>query len=197
MMSEKTSALLAKAGFIPLPAWLGLSTLAGLLAVGYDPIASHVSVMTLEDNLSHTLANIAALAVGLSLLVFGTAVWAISGRVFSAGAACWMIFGVAMISNGIWPMGTPMHGFYVIGIFNILAPALSLLDVQSAELRSKLYAVTVFVSLAGVTYLWLLLTGFEPEGYSGLFQRFFGSINLVWPLLFAYYHPRLGSEIDK
>ncbi len=193
MVGDKTSDLLVKAGYVPLPAWLGLSTLAGFLAVGYDPIASHVSVMTLEDTFSHSLANVAALAAGISIFVFGAAVWKLSGRVFSAGAVCWMMFGVAMITNGIWPMGSPMHGFYIIGIFNILAPALSLLDLKSNELRQRLHGITAFVSLAGMTYLWLALTGFEPEGYSGLFQRIFGSINFLWPLVFAVQYRRSNT----
>lgn len=96
------------------------------------------------------------------------------------------VFGIAMVGNGIWPMGSPMHGVYVIGIFNILAPALCLLDVRDDDLRQRLYLPTVIISITGMFYLWLNLTGFEPEGFSGLSQRIFGSINFAWPLLFAY-----------
>lgn len=45
---------------------------------------------------------------------------------------------------------------------------------------------TVFCSLMGVLYLWLILVGLDPEGYTGLTQRIFGSINFLWPLVFAY-----------
>jgi hypothetical membrane protein len=177
---------LLKAGFIPLPVWLGLSTLAGFFAVDYNPIASHVSVVTLQDGPAHLIVNIAALMAGFALIAFAAGVWRLSGRVFSAGALCWIIFGVSMLGNGIWPMGSEMHGVYVIGIFNLVAPALCLLDIRDTELRENLYGITVFASLMGVLYIWLLLTGFEPEGYSGLFQRIFGSINFFWPLAFAW-----------
>lgn len=177
---------LLKAGFIPLPLWLGLTTLAGFLAAGYNPIESHVSAMTLLGGLPHSLVNIAAVVSGLSLIVFSAGVWRLSGRRVSVGALCMMAFGVAMIANGIWPMGGPMHGLYIIGIFNIIAPALFLIDIRDDDLRQRMYAVTAFVSVMGMLYLWLNLNGFDPEGYRGLTQRIFGSINFAWPFIFAY-----------
>lgn len=185
-MNSMTKNLL-KAGFLPLPAWLGITTLAGLLVANYSPIESHVSVMTLQDGIPHTLVNIAALIAGVSLIAFSIGVWRLSGRMISVGALCIAVSGVAMIGNGMWPMGSPMHGIYIIGIFKIIAPALCLLDIRDEELRRRLYAVTVIISVTGMLYLWLNLTGFEPEGYSGLSQRIFGSISYAWPFLFAYH----------
>lgn len=176
---------LIKVGYVPLPAWLFFSTVAGVLATDYNPISSHVSMMTLQDGIAHTFANVAALTSGLALILFGIGVWRLSKRLFSAGAVCWMLFGISMLANGIWPMGGPMHGLYVIGIFSVLAPALSLLDMRSHTLQSRLHGFTIVCSLAGVFYLWILLNGFDPEGYSGLTQRVFGSINYLWPLVFA------------
>lgn len=184
-MQDTIGPRLIKAGLIPLPAWLIISTLAGFLAVDYNPIASHVSVMTLQDGIAHVMVNIAALLAGAALIMFGVGVWMTSRRVFSGGGLCWVIFGVSMIANGIWPMGGPMHGLYIIGIFNILAPALTLLDIRDEALRERMHTVTIFVSLSGVFYLWMMLNGFDPEGYSGLTQRLFGSINYLWPLVLA------------
>ncbi|MEP3655963.1 MAG: DUF998 domain-containing protein [Litorimonas sp.] len=175
-----------RAGFVVLPAWIILATIAGFFAGDYNPIASHVSVMTLEDTPGHFIANLAALIAGGSLVLFGLGLWRLSKRIFAAGALCWIVFGVSMIGNGIWPMGSPMHGIYIIGIFNVLAPALTLLDLRDSHLMRKLHGVTVFVSLMGVLYLWILLNGFDPEGYSGLTQRIFGSINYLWPFVFAW-----------
>ena len=183
---DKLKSLLLKAGIIPLPAWLIITTVAGFLATDYDPIGSHVSVMTLQDGPAHLLANIAALLAGFALIALGIGIWAQSKRVISVGALGWILFGIAMVTNGIWPMGSPLHGFYIIGIFSIIAPAMTLLDIRDEALREKLHTVTAFVSLSGMLYLWLALTGFEPEGYSGLFQRIFGSINYLWPLVFSW-----------
>ncbi len=185
---------LIKAGYIPLPAWLLLSTVAGFLATDYNPIASHVSVMTLKDDTAHIIANMAALSSGIALVLFGAGIWGVSQRTFSVGAFGWILFGISMIANGIWPMGGPMHGLYIIGIFSILAPALSLLDIQDDEMRTRLHSLTAFVSFAGILYLWLLLNGFDPEGYSGLTQRIFGSINYLWPLVFAAQFSKLKPQ---
>jgi len=162
-----------------------MTTIAGFFANEYNPFASHVSAMTLQDGIAHSLANAAALLSGGALVVFGISIWFLSQRLFSAGALCWILFGISMIANGIWPMGSPLHGLYIIGLFNVLAPALSLLDLKSETLRARLHKVTMFCSLASVCYLWILLNDFDPEGYSGLTQRVFGAINLFWPFSLA------------
>ncbi|MEM1052452.1 MAG: DUF998 domain-containing protein [Pseudomonadota bacterium] len=178
--------LLISAGYLPLPAWLILVTVAGLITPGYSPIVSHASVMTLEEGASLWITNSAALISGVALIAFGLGVWSASQRMVSGGGLCWTVFGISMVANGIWPMGTPMHGLYAIGIINILGPALTVLETRDEALRQRLIGFTVFCSLAGVFYLWIILTGLDPEAYSGLTQRIFGSINFLWPLVFAY-----------
>jgi len=185
---------LISSGFVPLPAWLILATIAGLITPGYSPIESHVSVMTLEEGASLWITNSAALISGAALLLFGAGIWVASGRVLSGGGLCWTMFGIAMLGNGIWPMGDPMHGVYAMGIVNILGPALSLLECRDETVRHRMIGLTVFCSLAGIFYLWLLVLGFDPEGYSGLTQRIFGSINFLWPLVFAYMMRKQGAD---
>lgn len=187
---NKLNPQLLKAGYIPLPAWLILVTVAGFFSADYDLIASHASVMTLEDGPARFIVNCAAWVSGAALILFGIGLWLMSNRIFSGGGLCWVLFGVSMIANGVWPMGSPMHGLYILGIVNIIGPALSLLDIQSELLRERLHGMTVFVSLCAVFYIWVLLNGFDPEGYAGLTQRIFGSINFLWPLVFAWHVPR-------
>ncbi|UTW56050.1 DUF998 domain-containing protein [Kordiimonas sp. SCSIO 12610] len=182
----RVSAILIKAGYCILPIWLGLATIAGFFAEGYDPIASHVSVMTLSPGTAHMIANLAALGAGTALIMFGIGIWQLSGRALSVGALGWVIFGVSMLANGIWPMGGPMHGLYIIGIFNIIAPALSLLEIRDGDMRKRMLNITAFVSFSSILYLWIALNGFDPDGYQGLTQRLFGSINYLWPLVFAH-----------
>ncbi len=177
---------LINSGFIPLPAWFLFVTIAGFFAVDYSPIASHASVMTLQDNLSYPIVSTGAILTGITLILFGVGIWRVSKLTVSGGGLCWIIFGISMIANGVWPMGSPMHGLYIIGIANILAPALSLLDIRDEALRQRLYGTTTFVSLASVFYIWILLNGFDPEGYQGLTQRLFASIGYLWPFIFAY-----------
>jgi hypothetical protein len=50
------------------------------------------------------------------------------------------------------------------------------------------------VSVAGIVYLWLNVVGADPEGYRGLTQRVFSSINSLWPFLVALYLVRRGAS---
>jgi hypothetical membrane protein len=173
------------AGLVPLPWFLLWSTIAGMLSPGYQPLAQHASELTLQPGLPHTLLNVAAIGSGLAFVVFAIGLWLESGRTFAAGALCWLLFGIAMTSNGLWPMGTPLHGLYALGVANLIAPALSLLE--SARLRDNRFALnlTVFVSIAGIIYLWLNLIGADPQNLRGLTQRIFSSINALWPAMIA------------
>jgi hypothetical protein len=54
--------------------------------------------------------------------------------------------------------------------------------------------VTALVSIAGIVYLWLNVVGADPEGYRGLTQRLFSSINSLWPFVVALYLLRRGSN---
>ena len=78
-------------------------------------------------------------------------------KAFSFGAVAWLIFGVSILSNGIWPMGGPMHGLYGVGIISLLAPTLSLLELRVLRDTRTAYFITVFVSLSVCLYLWLNL----------------------------------------
>jgi hypothetical protein len=82
-------------------------------------------------------------------------------------------------------MGTPLHGLYAAGIVALVAPALSLLELRDLRDGRVPFGMTVLVSLCGVAYLWLNLTGADPEGYRGLTQRVFSSINSLWPAAIA------------
>jgi len=77
----------------------------------------------------------------------------------------------------------------------LVAPALSLVELRTVRDMRSAYVVTVFVSLAGVVYLWLNVTGFDPEGARGLTQRMFSSINSLWPAVIAMIMLRKTGQV--
>ena len=78
-----------------------------------------------------------------------------------------------------------MHGLYGIGLISVLAPALSLIELQLPRDTRAMYLTTVFVSLSTLLYIWLTLAGFDPTHTKGLTQRVFSSINSLWPAVTA------------
>jgi hypothetical membrane protein len=176
---------LLTAGLIPLPWFLIWVSLAGVLSPGYDAITQHASELTKQPGLPHLLFNVSGIGVGVGFCLFSVGLWRATGKAFSFGAAAWFVFGVSMLSNGIWPMGNRLHGLYAVGIINLVAPVLSLLELrQLRDIRSA-YIITVFVSVAAIVYLWLNLTGLDPEWARGLTQRLFSSTNSLWPAVIA------------
>src|SRR5262245_2110408 len=118
--------MLIAAGFIPLPWFLLWSSIAGALAPDYSAISQHASELTVAPGLPHTLLNVAAIGSGIGFAVFAIGLWIESGRRLAVGALCWLVFGISMISNGVWPMGNPLHGLHILGLTNLIAPSLSL-----------------------------------------------------------------------
>ena len=177
--------MLLRAGLVPLPWFLVFATVAGFLQPGYSARAQHVSELTQVTGAPHALANVAGIGTGIGFILFAAGLWLVSNRRVAYGSLCWAVFGASMISNGIWPMGSPLHGLYGVGMLNLVAPALGLLELRGERDHPTAYAVTVFVSLAGIVYLWLNLTGNDPQGLRGLTQRVFSSINSLWPAVIA------------
>ncbi len=177
--------LLIAAGLVPLPWFLVVSSIGGWLEPGYSAISQHASELTVRPGLPHTLLNVAAIGSGIGFAVFAIGLWLESGRRLAVGAICWFVFGISMISNGIWPMGNPLHGLYILGLSNLIAPSLSLLELDKLRSNSFAYWLTAFVSVAAVAYLWMNLNGLDPQSFRGLTQRIFSSINSLWPAVVA------------
>lgn len=177
--------VLLAAGLVPLPWFLMWSLVAGALEPGYSAISQHASELTVRPGLPHTLLNVAAIGSGLGFAVFAIGLWLESGRRLAVGALCWLVFGISMISNGVWPMGNPLHGLYILGLSNLIAPSLSLLELDRLRDNKLAYGLTAFVSVAAVLYLWMNLNGLDPPSYRGLTQRIFSSINSLWPAVVA------------
>ncbi|MCW2067565.1 UNVERIFIED_ORG: hypothetical protein M2420_002928 [Stenotrophomonas maltophilia] len=100
----------------------------------------------------------------------------------------------SMLTNGLWPMGHPTHVFYTIGIADIIAPAMSHIELNAWSANRRAYAVTAVVSIARVFYLWWNLLGADSNGFRELIQRLFSSIHSLWPLLVALCLLRKGSS---
>lgn len=182
---QKTARFLLKAGFIPLIWFLFWSALGAAFAPGYSSARQQVSELGVIPGLPGIFEQITGLGTGLAFIAFAIGLWIASDRKISVGALAWIVFGVSMMSNGIWHMGNPMHGLYAIGIINLIAPAMSCLESATLRNNRAAYVLTAFVSISGILYLWLNLLGLDPQDLRGLTQRLFSSINSLWPFIAA------------
>jgi hypothetical membrane protein len=173
------------AGLVPLPLFLIGMGVAGLFAPNYSWMTQHASELSIVPGMPQTLFKLVTIPWGLSFIAFGIGLMRLTGAK-SVGAICWILFGVAMCSNGIWPMGSPMHGLYALPLVSLIAPALSLAESEQLRAMKGIWGVTVIVSLCAIFYLWLNLLGFDPQSYRGLTQRLFSSINSFWPAFVAW-----------
>lgn len=173
------------AGFLPLPWFLAWATIGGFFLPNYNGISQHASELLSAGGIPAICLKVAAIGSGLGFVSFGAGLWALSRNTVAFGAVSWMLFGLSMISNGIWPMGNPMHGLYALGIVNLIAPALSHIEVSRWLTLRRYYVITALVSISGIVYLWLNLTRNDPQDFRGLTQRIFSSINALWPFLIA------------
>jgi hypothetical protein len=190
-MSRRT---LIAAGLIPLPWFLVWSPIGGWLEPGYSALSQHASELTLQPGLPHQFLNVAAIGSGIGFALFAIGLWLESDRRIAVGAFCWLVFGISMISNGVWPMGNRLHGLYILGLANLIAPALSLLELSRLRDIKFAYGLTAFVSVAAVVYLWMNLNGLDPQSYRGLTQRIFSSINSLWPAVVAVMLLRMSDS---
>jgi hypothetical membrane protein len=172
-------------GLIPLPLFLIGIGIAGLFAPNYSWISGHGSELSRIPGMARTIFILVVLVWGVSFVGFAIGLLRMT-RWRSVGAYCWLLFGLAMCSNAIWPMGSPLHGLYSLALVSLIAPALSLAETESLRRIRGLTFVTILVSLAGVFYLWLNLLGLDPPAYRGLTQRLFSSLNSFWPAFVAW-----------
>ena len=183
---KNTNRILLSFGFIPAGWFLLLVTVGGWLVPRYSSVAQQASELTLIEGTPRILIDVAAIGVGLFLAIFAAGIWRVSERRIAFGAVAWILFGLSMISNGIWVMGSPMHGAYGLGLIVMVAPALTMVEVRDIANDDSTYWITGIVSFIGIFYFWLNTLGYDPPHYRGLTQRIYASLTLLWPAWAAY-----------
>ena len=173
--------LVKQAVAIPLGAMLVPILLAFFLP-GYSSISQHISEVALLDHPIALIQRAAALITGVSIALFGAWLFLAKGSKFTAVTA--VVFGASMISNGVFVMGSPLHGLYGLGFFMVLVPAFFATEV--APVGSPLRNFSMLVALVIMLYLWLMLSGFDPHGLRGLTQRVATLIIFGWYAVASY-----------
>jgi hypothetical membrane protein len=156
--------------FLPFGAMLALM-LVSLTVPGYSSISQQMSELGMLGGYPAVLESVLGIIVGLSIVIFSLAlVRHPSGR-FAFTVLTSVLFGISMLCNGIFTMGSPLHGLYGIGFFSILTPSLFIVELDAAKRTEAIATLSKWAAVITLFYLWLTITRFDPGGFHGLTQR--------------------------
>jgi hypothetical protein len=165
------------------PVAMGAIMVFSLFEPGYSSIGQHMSELVLGSPAAQIVIRVLPFATGASIFLFAIGV-GMRGGYWSAFIAA--LFGIAMMSAGIVPMGSPWHGIYGLAVLSVLLPVFYCLEF---EVSPGFKQVSFAVSLIGLAYMWFLLVGLDPMDYRGLTQRSHSALSFGWFFLAARGYP--------
>ena len=156
--------------FFPLGSMLALM-LVGLTVPGYSSVSQQMSELGLLGGYPAAFEHIFGIIVGVSVIIFSLGIVRHPTGRFAFTVFTSLLFGISMLCNGIFPMGSPLHGLYGIGFFTVLTPVLFITEQHSSERTKSISAVSKWAAVITLFYFWLTITRFDPIGFHGLTQR--------------------------
>lgn len=180
-------------------AWLAplamlLPIVTGAFTPEHDSLAQHMSAMTLLEGWPAYSVKIGAIICGVSILIFAAGCLLLRGGLaWSFTAMVSAAFGIAMVFNGLFPMGSPLHGLYGLAIFSVLVPAFYVAEFGKLYDHGWLVPLSLAASTLGLGYMWGLLVGLEPPHLAGLTQRLFTVISFGWFAVVSQLNVKAGA----
>lgn len=177
--------LIKQAIIIPLLFFIPLF-ISATFVDGYSHIKQHGSEITITDfDTAKTIINTGAILTGLSCIVLGIGIL-LNFKKYAISSILLMIFGISMISNGIYPMGTAMHGFYGIGLTLMITPFIACYELKGEKIDNKFFKISLISGFLIFLYFWSMLVGLDPVNYRGLTQRIASLFIFGWIAYFAF-----------
>jgi hypothetical protein len=176
--------LFRQALYLPLAAML-VPAVVSWFVPGYSSVSQHMSELELLGGSVASITRVAAIVSGTSIVLFALGLLGYSRRyLFTALASA--VFGLSMISNGIFIMGSPLHGLYGIGLISVLGPAFFAAESQGMGMEPRASAWFLAAALLTLLYMWLLFAGLDPLPYHGLTQRLAVIVMFGWYSLASF-----------
>jgi len=171
---------------VVLPFLCLLEIVVSLSAPGYDSVSQHLSALGTDGSGIARYINGSAFAMGASVSLFALGAQGLAPGRWALSPLLLLIFGVSILSNGWFPMGSPMHGLHGIGMVVTIAPLVLAVEF-AARLPSPWYRqYALLTTVASFAYLWLLVTGMDPHGFAGLTQRVASLVTYAWFAITAW-----------
>ena len=161
----------------------------GFLISDYNSISQHLSELAILKYAPPILAvtnQIIDLTIAVSITLFAIGLVFYDRNRISFTIVLGLIYGLGMLSNSIFPMGTPLHGFYGLPIYSVIIPAIFALEYGN-NLNSNIFIkVSIIATILNLVYLWANTVGLDPNGYRGLTQRLAIYVINLWYFFAAF-----------
>ncbi len=177
--------LIKQATLLPLFFFVPLFIAASMVD-GYSHIKQHGSEITITSfHAAKAFLNSGAILTGISCLLLALGVLLIFKKYFITSALV-ALFGISMISNGIYPMGTMMHGIYGMGVVLMILPFVACYELKNESLNQSFFTISLFSGFVIFIYLWSIFVGLDPSNYRGLTQRIASIFIFGWIAYLAF-----------
>lgn len=159
----------------------------GVIIPDFNFFAKSISHVALEAPIYAYTHRLADIIIGLSMCGFAFGVLRSSQSRFSSATLSAFLFGISMVSAGIWTLESPLHLLYNLSIFMIILPMAFALEFKSRIKSLAFENVCVAVTVLHVLMFWLIYAGFIPEEFNGLIQRAWAIPTMGWFGLAAHF----------
>ena len=177
--------LIRQATFIPLLFFIPVF-IAGFLVPDYNLIKQHASEITItEFETAKMVINSGAILTGLSCILLAIGL-ILNFKKYFMSSVLLTIFGISMVSNGFYPMGTLMHGAYGIGLTLMITPFIACYELKNENIKKIFFKISIISGFIIFVYFWSMLVGLDPINYRGLTQRIASVFIFGWIAYFAY-----------
>jgi len=180
-----TNFAIRQATVVPLAAMI-VPMLVGLALPRYSSVSQQMSELEMYAPAADITTRIAAIVSGTSIVLFGMGLLRIGFRQFVFTALAAIVFGISMVSNGIFTMGGPLHGLYGIGIFCVVAPAFFAAEFRDSARSRTIGTLSMAIAVFSLLYNWMMIVHFDPAGFQGLTQRIFAIVAFGWYSIASY-----------
>lgn len=186
--------LIKQAIFLPI-IYFGSIVIAGLFATDYSHLGQHASELGINSsNSAVILFQIGIILTSLSLFLLALGLLLNFKKRFSISSILIFAFGVTFIFGAIYPINSPWHGFYGLGLFIMILPFVFLYELNNLINNRTIHIISIVAGFLMFFYLWSMIAGLDPVNYRGLTQRSFGIIVFGW---FSYISYRLNKLIKE
>ena len=172
----------------------------GFMIPEYNSISQHLSEIAVTESIPEVIAgitHICFLLVAVSITLFPIGLVFYGEKRISFTIVLGLVYGVGMLSNSIFPTGTPLHGLYGLPIYSVIIPAIFSLEYGNDLNSSKFIKFSVITTILNLVYLWANVVGLDPNGYRGVTQILGIYVINIWYFMAAYTIYKKANKLSQ